>query len=161
MSEADEDITAARFQQLNERFYTADPADYFRIRLSTLVLVAGRAGDLLGLLKEGVEYGRIQAKADTDAEVDAADIARYVTIESQVLLHHAAEALIRLFLAHVGNPPCPWFELSAETDFGNFKRRVQDQLVKPRRRGALEEEAAFVLLWEAGSSTGRGCRTMA
>ena len=50
MSEADEDITAARFQQLNERFYTADPADYFRIRLSTLVLVAGRAGDLLGLL---------------------------------------------------------------------------------------------------------------
>jgi hypothetical protein len=25
MSEADEDNTAARFQQLNERFYTADP----------------------------------------------------------------------------------------------------------------------------------------
>jgi hypothetical protein len=150
MSEADEDITAARFQQLNERFYTADPADYFRIRLSTLVLVAGRVEDLLGLLKEGVEYGRIRAKADTDAEMDAADMARYVTIESQVLLHHAAEALIRLFLAHVGNPPCPWFELSAETDFGRFKRRVQDQLVKPRRRGALEEEAAFVLLGRRG-----------
>jgi hypothetical protein len=64
MSKADEDITAARFQQLNERFYTADPADYFRVRLSTLVLVAGRAGDLLGLLKEGVEYGSIRAKAE-------------------------------------------------------------------------------------------------
>ena len=114
------------------------------------MLVAGRAGDLLGLLTEGVEYERIRAKADTDAEADAADMARYVTIESQLLLHHAAEALVRLFRAHVGNPPCPWFELSAETDFGRFERRVQDQLVKRRRRGALEEEAAFVLLGRRG-----------
>jgi hypothetical protein len=146
MSEEDEDVTAARYQQLNERFYAADPADYFRIRLSALLLVAGRVGDLLGLLREGVEYGPIRYKADTDAEVDAASVAHYVTVDSQVLLHHVAEALIRLFLAHVGSPPCPWFELSAETDFGRFKQRVKDQLVKPRRRGALEEEAAFVLL---------------
>ena len=146
MSEEDEDVTAARYQQLNERFYTADPADYFRTRLSTLALVAGRPGDLLDLLKEGVEYGRIWAKADSDEEVDAAGVDRYVTIESQILLHHVAEALIRLFFAHVDSPPCPWFELSAETDFGGFKRRVEDQLVKARRRRALEEEAAFVLL---------------
>jgi hypothetical protein len=101
MSEEDEDVTAARFQQLNKRFYTADPADYFRTRLSTLMLVAGRPGDLLGLLKEGVEYGRIRSQADTNAEVDAAGIDRYVTVESQVLLHHVAEALIRLFLAQI------------------------------------------------------------
>ena len=146
MSETDEDVTAARYQQLNERFYNADPADYFRIRLSTLLLVAGRTGDLLGLLQEGVEYGRIRAAADADAEVDAASVARYVAMESQVLLHHAAEALIRLFLAHAGSPPCPWFVLSAETNFSRFKKRVEDQLVKPRRREALEEEAAFILL---------------
>ena len=146
MSEPKEDVAAARYHQLNERFYDADPGDYFRIRLSTLLLVAGRSGDLLSLLQEGVAYGRIRAAANVDAEIDATSVARYVAMESQVLLHHAAEAFIRLFLAHSGNPPCPWFELSAETNFGRFKKRVEDELVKPHRREALEEEAAFILL---------------
>jgi hypothetical protein len=67
-------------------------------------------------------------------------------MESQVVLHHAAKAVIRLFLAHVGAPPCPWLELASETSFSRFKRKVDDQLLRPRRRGVLEAEAAWVFL---------------
>jgi len=146
MPKADETVTAARYQQLNEQFYAAEPSEYFRTRLLTLLLLAGRTDDLLGLLREGVEHAGVTAKVDADAEIDAASMARYVAVESQVLLHSAAEALIRLLLAHAGSPPCPWFEVSSETSFRRFKKRVEDEVISPRRRGTFEEQVAVVLL---------------
>jgi hypothetical protein len=43
------------------------------------------------------------------------------TVESVNLLHHAAEALIRQYLAHRGAPVCPWLELSRHRDFTAFR----------------------------------------
>ena len=56
------------------------------------------------------EIRLILAAADqTEAESEAL-LNAYVTTESEVLLHHAAEALLRLFLAHRGWPVCPRLE---------------------------------------------------
>lgn len=112
---------------LNEQFYSADPATYFRTRLRLLALAAGRSDDLDSLLIDGVEYEGLQYRLDPDEDVaedpEAEKKARlaYLTTESQVLLHHAAEALIRLFLGHAELPICPWFECARLINFREFR----------------------------------------
>ncbi len=48
------------------------------------------------------------------------------TVESVNLLHHAAEALVRQFLAHRGAPDCPWLELSRLRNFSESKAAVSE-----------------------------------
>lgn len=144
--EPDDEITAARYRQLNERFYAAEPADYLRTRLITLLALAGKPGDVLAILRAGVEHAGVTVRLGDDGEVDAEDLAKYVSIESQVLLHHAAETVVRLFLAHRDYPPCPWVELAGETNFAKFKERVGKEITGVRRDGVLEDEAAWVFI---------------
>lgn len=56
----------------------------------------------------------------------------------EVLLHHAVEALMRLYFAHQpifkpdGQPqfpPCPWLEVARLRSFVEFKQRVKDELI--------------------------------
>jgi hypothetical protein len=42
-------------------------------------------------------------------------------LESTVLLHHAGETLMRLYLAHAGDAPCPWMEIARFPDSRRFK----------------------------------------
>src|SRR6266540_5638184 len=53
VDDAEDDITAARCRQINERFYRADPAGYFRTRLLTLLTLAGNPEGVLELLRQG------------------------------------------------------------------------------------------------------------
>ena len=54
---------------------------------------------------------------------------RFQVLESTVLAHHAFEALVRLYLAHAADTTCPWIEVAAETSFGAFKSRVNDEII--------------------------------
>ena len=45
-------------------------------------------------------------------------------VESVNLLHHAAEALVRQYLAHRGAPECPWLEIARQRSFAEFKAAV-------------------------------------
>lgn len=45
-------------------------------------------------------------------------------VESVNLLHHAAEALVRHFLAHRGAPDCPWLEIARLRNFAESKAVV-------------------------------------
>ena len=49
-------------------------------------------------------------------------------MEAMMIVHHASEALLRLFFAHVDHPECPWIGLSASTNFNEFKDRVGEKL---------------------------------
>ncbi|MCA1703141.1 MAG: hypothetical protein LC808_07655 [Actinobacteria bacterium] len=57
--------------------------------------------------------------------------------------------------AHVGLPSCPWFELTTETNFASFKRRVDDEMLgTPLRSAALKSEAGRVFLGRSDPEAG-------
>ena len=41
-----------------------------------------------------------------------------------MIAHHASEALLRLFFAHVEHHECPWLGMSASTRFGEYKAKL-------------------------------------
>lgn len=122
------DHLTATYRRLNSDFYAADPADYFHVRWLALMLLAGRPDETLSLFGEGITVGHVHAKLE-DPQTDAEGVRDFATMESQILLHQACETLLRLYLAHVGRPPCPWLDLSGETSFAHFKKRVRSEIL--------------------------------
>ena len=140
-------LAAENDPALNETFYSARPYRYFIQRLESLMLVAGRPTELETLIAEGVTIGKLKAgghpreERTEDEEAEAAqDRERYVISETEVLVHHAAETLLRLYLAHEPLPPCPWLTMAEERSFAAFKQRVRklsEDLSQGRRRQEL------------------------
>jgi len=119
MPTADEGLLATNWPGLNEQFYQSDPYDYFLTRLQLFMLFAGRTEDLAFLINEGIEFGKVRMggegidrEALEPSEDDVALRKRFLAAESEVLLHHTVETLLRLYLAHEGLRGCPWLELS-------------------------------------------------
>ena len=119
------------FRRLNEQFYRVSPHTYFRDRLHMLVLRAAnpdlideniRADTAWGMLR-AVPRGHPDASPETEAEAKDA-YSRFLVTESQVLLHHTAEALLRMYLAHETNPACPWVEIAALREPGRFPKEL-------------------------------------
>jgi hypothetical protein len=132
--------------RLNRSFYDQDPTTYFRNRSSLLALRAVKGEELAGLL--GFQWGNLYVGAeavDRTPEEEEDLTTRFVVAESQVLLHHAAEAAVRLFLAHAANPACPWLEMAALLNFTEFRNHL-DQLAAPVVPDSLRDGAAWVFL---------------
>jgi hypothetical protein len=49
----------------------------------------------------------------------------FIAVEAEVLLHHAAETLLRFVHAHDPTEPCPWLRMSRMTGFKEFKDWVK------------------------------------
>src|SRR5690348_6121498 len=132
-SESDSEIED-RIQRLNHDFYRLEPSSYFFFRLRNLLLSEGRGLELEQLLDQGVDVGTFHAAASKDQELTALDDGqreaqhRFVTLETEVLLHHVGETLLRLYLAHEHWPACPWISLSRERSPRRFKRKVENLL---------------------------------
>jgi hypothetical protein len=120
-----------KYERLNRQFYVADPDSYFQARSLMLLVLGGRPSDVLGLLSEGVMFGHLKSIGDFGI-ADENGLQQYVAIESQVLLHQAAETLLRLYLGHLDRPPCPWLEIASERQPGTFKTKVQESVLDPR-----------------------------
>lgn len=160
----DKDPLRQTWRDLNTQFYSGNPAAYFRSRWNLLVLAAGKPDELARLLAEGVEYDELIARIDLtdgdDPEGERLHLAFLVT-ESQVLLHHTSEALLRLFLGHSGSPPCPWVECATFLDFRAF-RRVVAELAKATWPQSRRDDVSRVFLgcdpraddpeWEAAAT---------
>ena len=63
-----------------------------------------------------------------------------------MIVHHASEALLRLFYAHVEHPECPWLGMSASTDFADFKGKLAEAL----KSGFNHDDIALVFLGGTG-----------
>jgi len=119
-------------RSLNETFYRARPYAYFNQRLESLLLVAGKSEELAQLLAEGVKVVNLTAGGvpvrsgltDEERATVEQDRERFVIADAEVLLHHAAETLLRLYVAHRELPSCPWLRLASERSFADFKRKV-------------------------------------
>src|SRR4051794_16635136 len=93
---------------VNRTFYAAPPHEYFRRRLLLLLTMADRRNELNEMWFAGVAYRDVVRQYQViDDETDKAEAQRFVAAESQVLAHHLFETLLRLFMAHVGDPYCP------------------------------------------------------
>lgn len=122
-SEDSEDHEPPDYARLNQEFYSGDPAAYFERRLGLLLLAAARRDEVNTLLAEGLTYGGLTfrlAQVDDLAQA-ATDDDGVLLAESLVLLHHASEALLRLFIAHVEFAACPWMGAASLTNYKDFK----------------------------------------
>lgn len=144
-------VTDNEFDRLNREFYATKPSTYFRDRLTLLAFRAVKSDELAGVLGDGLAWGSLRIVPDnaeaTEEEQSklVAEQERFVVTESQILVHHAAEALLRMFLAHEGNPECPWLRMSALMNVAEFRKEAKE-LAKsawPRER---EAAAGWVFL---------------
>jgi hypothetical protein len=127
----DHALSDANYQGLNEAFYRGDPADYFMRRLQGLVLLQGNPDGVNALLRQGVDAGSVHIRLDADLEAGTESAkqeserrSRYIVADAWLLLHHASETLLRLYLAHSGAHACPPLEVARQRSPGDFKRKV-------------------------------------
>jgi hypothetical protein len=105
---------------LNREFYGGSPAQYFEMRLRSLLTMV--SNESAGLPGSGI--GKFEDLEFTFGPDTSSDIDRYVALESTVLLHHTAEALLRLYLGHAFRQPCPWVAIASLRSFVKFKDEV-------------------------------------
>lgn len=142
-------MTANGADPVNSVFYAVPPHEYFRRRLSLLMLVSGRPRELEDLLAEPCSYGNVHIQARYDAtQVDDDFLLRkaddFVTIESQVIAHHLFEVILRLFLAHRNVPSAPPVEVAKLLSHADFKRKIKARFDRgdPPTKPELTEIAA-------------------
>jgi hypothetical protein len=115
-------LDPGQYPEMNAVFYTADPAEFIKMRIESLSLMAG-SDEQLGLLFAADRMiGAAQFGSMPPPTPDARE--RYIRMEAVMIANHASEALLRLFFAHVEHPECPWLGMSASTDFGEYKAKV-------------------------------------
>lgn len=135
------------YVDLNETFYGMKPHIYLRRRLRSLWIWHGNPPGLADLLGERfiVEGMAVTLGTEGDDEAEKLERERFVVIEAEVLLHHVSETLLRLYLVHAKNSPCPWLDVSREKSFGRLKKDVQ-RLRKRLQAGEEKPgiEAAFL-----------------
>lgn len=148
LDDADFGLAQESLLELNNDFYSLEPWVYFHYRLRNLALSAGRGLELQNMVAEGIAVGDFKVGAESYEAEDAltADERRdqqaFVILETEVLLHHAAETLLRLYLAHAGSPDCPWLSMARERSFRRFKKKVADlldNLSSPQGRDEMSE----------------------
>lgn len=100
-------LAPEQYSELNATLYGSDPASYLRFRLHSLVLMHNEPDDL-----EEVEviYGSLTMPRQFD--FTAEERQRSLAMESSMLVQHAGESLMRLFLAHAKQGPCPWLDVA-------------------------------------------------
>jgi hypothetical protein len=119
-------LDPGQYPEPNAVFYAADPAEFINMRMETLSLMACSDEQLTPVFGTDRMIGTAHFGATDPPRQDARK--SYIRMESVMIGHHASEALLRLFFAHVENKECPWLGMSASTDFREFKAKVSAAL---------------------------------
>lgn len=115
-----------QFPELNAVFYSAKPSAFIKMRVQVLTLMGAADPFLAPAFAVDRPIGSL---AFGGSEVPLPeDRQRYLRTEAVTIVHHASEAVLRLFFAHIEHPECPWLGMSASTNFRDFKEQVDDAL---------------------------------
>jgi hypothetical protein len=98
-TDADRDLLPENYAELNERFYEAEPWRYFQQRLAHLVHAASDTDSYRALFADGISVGSLTlgfAPEQSPSSSRATPEQSFVAIETEVLLHHVAETLLRV-----------------------------------------------------------------
>lgn len=118
----DRGLSPAQYESMNRTFYRGAPHKYFDRRFTSLLLATADSEHVREAFKQGIKYGRLTVTGNKAFnEEERRD---YAATESVLLLHHAGEALLRLYFAHDGIPACPWLEVARLRHFTTFKDKV-------------------------------------
>jgi hypothetical protein len=109
-------LDPGQYPELNAMFYNADPAEFIKMRIESLSLMACADEQLAPAF--GADRSIITSRVDDDTPEasatfgamkppDEAARKRYIRMESVMIAHHASEAILRLFFAHVDHEECP------------------------------------------------------
>lgn len=109
------------FSELNATLYEADPAEFFRFRIFTIAALVNDNGVNLRI-DQGAAYGAMRL-GPMEPPPEASRL-RYAALESMILVHHAAETLIRLYMAHAEPGRSPWLEVAQLRSFSRFKDAI-------------------------------------
>jgi hypothetical protein len=123
-----------QYPEFNAMFYGGDPAEFIKMRIESLSLMAcsdeqltpayGSDRLILATRADDTEIPPVGAHFGPMEPPDIAARKRYIRMESVMIAHHASEALLRLFYAHVESEECPWLAMSTPTDFAAFKAKI-------------------------------------
>jgi len=97
---------------------------------------------------EGAPDAERSPETETETDPRAEEISRFVTTESEALLHHVAETVLRAYIAHLHNPPCPWLEMARVRTPGKFKDLVERDVLGVSAED-LRDGVGFVLFGSA------------
>lgn len=137
-------LLPSNYESLNSQFYDRRPWEYFMQRLSHLVLVASNDERHRARLAEGIELESTHLSFSAPAKPTQYPSAQqtFAAIEAQVLLHHAAESLLRLVHAHAVDDPCPWLRMSRHRY--QFKDWVKNALIDATDVDALSRRVLLL-----------------
>lgn len=138
----DKGLIVENYPDLNATFYGMSPHAYLRRRLRSLWLWHGDPPGLAELLNEKfiVDDMAVTLGTEGDEEEEKRERERFVVIEAEVLLHHVSETLLRLYLVHAKESPCPWLDISREKKFFLVKKDIE----KLRQRLKAGEERSGI-----------------
>ncbi len=133
-------LDPAQFPELNAVLYTADPAEFIKMRIESLSLMAGTDEQLAPVFAADKLIGPAHFGAMVPPSLAARE--RYIRMEAVMIANHASETLLRMFFAHTDHPECPWLGLSASMAFADFKEQAAAKL----NNGFDREDIATVFL---------------
>ena len=141
------------FESLNRLFYQEiGPAEFICMRLYSLCVIGGAQEAFKNILSNGVEFAGVsitlRSVEESDVSLEQSDDAfceHFLRIEAHHLKHLAIETLLRMFLGHKGYPACPWYVISKETNFAQFKKAVSNKIVEAEL-DVLQSDVASVIL---------------
>lgn len=137
-------LASEQYSELNATFYSsAGPTEYMRARLQSVIFTLSDGDEAADILEKGVQYGALQGGAS--ARMPQESRLRYAFLDSTVLAHHAGESLMRLWLAHMNFPLCPWVKVASVTQPGDFKRQAS-KFAEPDTRHVDRKTVASVFL---------------
>lgn len=134
------DPTAEQCEALNAEFYAAKPWIYFQQRLAHLMFVASDRDRYRAMLKGGFTAGTVNFKVELDDEDSTVPTPEqsFIAIETEILLHHSAETLLRFVHAHSDITPCPWVRMAGLTTFTTFKDWVRADVLDASQNDLAE-----------------------
>lgn len=140
--DADVRLAPEQFPEQNAQFYREiGPHTYLMQRLRAAVLAGVEPDQLPEAFDREFRVGNLKATWTRDEEdEDPARRSAFLSAETTILVHNAAESLVRLFLAHKNVPPCPWLEVSRRY---RFKPRLVE-LKQELRRSQAASDAMLV-----------------
>ena len=131
------------YPELNATLYQSSPAEYFQTRLGTLLGYLSRA-DRPDATPVTYSLGAMHAEWQ-EVNPDHETKLRYAAMEASILLHHAGETLLRLYLAHAQEPRCPWLSVARLRNFVEFKNTIGSTFKAPVADAVMERIALVFL----------------
>ena len=125
-AEEDENLAPEQFGDLNRQFFANEhgPHVYLNHRLCGLVRQASNSEANRAAAAEGLRLGELVLTIDREDPMYE-DPGAFAALDATVLLHHASESLLRLYLSMLADEPCPWLAIARTRSPGAFKKKVK------------------------------------